>query len=74
MGDENVGQLVHGQRVDAQSVGSGGAANDARAAHDGAATLAPRWERYGQTPYRPVEESNAFTLELGIQRKFTPSD
>ncbi len=38
-----------------------------RAAHDGGGTLAPKWERYGQTPYRRVEESNVFTLELGIE-------
>lgn len=38
-----------------------------RAAHDGGGVLGPRWERYGQTPYRTVEEDNVFTLELGIE-------
>lgn len=38
-----------------------------RSAHDGAAVLAPRWERYGQTPYRKAEIGNVFTLELGIK-------
>lgn len=37
-----------------------------RAAHDGAGVLGPRWERYGRTPYRPLEEGNVFTIELGI--------
>jgi len=37
-----------------------------RSAHDGASVLAPRWERYGQTPYRKAEVGNVFTLELGI--------
>lgn len=35
--------------------------------HDGGgATLAPRWERYNETPYRPVEKGNIFTLEPSI--------
>jgi len=34
--------------------------------HDGASLLGPRWERYGNTPYLPVEEGNVFTLELGV--------
>jgi Xaa-Pro dipeptidase len=38
-----------------------------RAAHDGGGVLAPRWERYGHTPYRKVEPGNVFTLELGIE-------
>ena len=38
-----------------------------RSAHDGAAILGPRWERYGQTPYRKIEPGNVFTLELGIE-------
>jgi Xaa-Pro aminopeptidase len=38
-----------------------------RSAHDGGgATLAPRWERYNETPYRPVEAGNIFTLEPSI--------
>jgi Xaa-Pro aminopeptidase len=38
-----------------------------RSAHDGAGVLAPRWERYGQTPFVKVETGNVFTLELGIE-------
>ncbi len=37
-----------------------------RAVHDGAGILGPRWERYGETPYYPVEPGNIFTLELGV--------
>lgn len=34
-----------------------------RAAHDGGALLAPRWERYGNLPYIKIEEGNVFTIE-----------
>jgi Xaa-Pro aminopeptidase len=38
-----------------------------RAAHDGGgATLAPRWERYNETPFRKVEKDSVFTLEPSI--------
>lgn len=37
-----------------------------RMAHDGGATLAPRWERYGRSPYLPIEPDQVFTLELGV--------
>jgi Xaa-Pro dipeptidase len=37
-----------------------------RVAHDGAALLGPRWDRYGKTPYGIVEPGNVFTLELGV--------
>lgn len=37
-----------------------------RAAHDGGGVLGPKWERYGRTPFYPVEVGNVFTLELGI--------
>jgi Xaa-Pro aminopeptidase len=38
-----------------------------RAAHDGGgATLAPRWERYNETPYQRVEQGNVYTLEPSI--------
>lgn len=38
-----------------------------RAAHDGGgATLAPRWERYNETPYQRVEAGNVYTLEPSI--------
>jgi len=34
-----------------------------RVAHDGGAMLGPRWERYGNIPYIPIEEGNVFTIE-----------
>jgi len=38
-----------------------------RSPHDGGgATLAPRWERYNETPYSRVEQGNVFTLEPSI--------
>jgi Xaa-Pro aminopeptidase len=38
-----------------------------RAPHDGGgATLAPRWERYNETPYGKVEPGSVFTLEPTI--------
>lgn len=39
-----------------------------RAAHDGGGVLGPRWERYGQAPYRKLEAGNVITLELGIDQ------
>jgi Xaa-Pro aminopeptidase len=36
-----------------------------RAAHDGGTVLAPRWDRYGASPFGLVEEGNVFTLEFG---------
>ena len=36
-----------------------------RAAHDGGTTLAPRWDRYGTSPFGVVEVGNVFTLEYG---------
>jgi Xaa-Pro aminopeptidase len=38
-----------------------------RSAHDGGGILGPKWERYGQTPFRKAEVGNVFTLELGIE-------
>ncbi len=38
-----------------------------RTVHDGASTLGPRWERYGNTPNMEVEAGNIFTLELGVK-------
>lgn len=32
-------------------------------AHDGGGLLAPRWERYGNLPYKAVEESQIYTIE-----------
>lgn len=34
-----------------------------RVAHDGGALLAPRWERYGNLPFLPIEENQVFTIE-----------
>lgn len=34
-----------------------------RCAHDGGATLAPKWQRYGNTPTIPIEVGNVFTIE-----------
>ena len=38
-----------------------------RSAHDGGTTLAPRWDRYGESPFGLVEEGNVFTVEYGAQ-------
>ncbi len=37
-----------------------------RSAHDGATTLGPRWDRYGNTPYGILEVGNCFAIELGV--------
>ncbi len=37
-----------------------------RVAHDGGAVLGPRWDRYGRTPYIPIEANEVYTLELGV--------
>ncbi len=37
-----------------------------RATHDGASIVGPKWKRYGDAPYIPLEEGNVFTVELGI--------
>lgn len=34
-----------------------------RVAHDGGAMLGPKWERYGNIPYIPIEVGNVFTIE-----------
>ena len=41
--------------------------NVGRVAHDGGVTLGPRWDRYGQSPYLPVEAGNVLAVELGAQ-------
>ncbi len=38
-----------------------------RSVHDGASIVGPKWKRYGRTPTIPLEEGNAFTVELGIE-------
>ena len=37
-----------------------------RAAHDGGAILGPKWQRYGDTPMRPIQNDEVYTLELGV--------
>jgi len=37
-----------------------------RAAHDGAATLAPKWERYGEIPFMKIEKGQVYTIEPRI--------
>jgi Xaa-Pro aminopeptidase len=37
-----------------------------RLAHDGGCLLGPAWDRYGTTPYLPVEAGQVFTLEPGL--------
>jgi Xaa-Pro aminopeptidase len=37
-----------------------------RCAHDGATVLGPRWERYGNSVDRLIEQGNVFAIELGV--------
>ena len=37
-----------------------------RACHDGGGLLGPEWERYGDTPNRPLEAGHVYTVEPGL--------
>lgn len=37
-----------------------------RACHDGGGILGPEWERYGDTPNRPLEVGHVYTVEPGL--------
>jgi Xaa-Pro aminopeptidase len=37
-----------------------------RLAHDGGGILGPAWERYGDTPYVPLEAGHVYAVELGL--------
>jgi len=37
-----------------------------RNVHDGGCLLGPRWEKYGNSPFKTIEEGQAYTLELHV--------
>lgn len=36
-----------------------------RNVHDGGSVLGPRWEKYGDRPFKPIEQGAVYTIELG---------
>ncbi len=38
-----------------------------RVAHDGGGLLAPEWDRYGDLPYKKIEENQVYTLEPRVR-------
>ena len=38
-----------------------------RLAHDGGCILGPAWDRYGETPFMPIEVGQVYTLEPGVE-------
>ena len=41
-----------------------------RNVHDGGTYLGPRWERYGESPFKTVAQGQVYTLELGVDTQW----